>query len=58
MRFLKPNSDVVALSREHLPKYADEFAFRWTHRNSTDSERTVAAIQTIEGKRLTYQQVI
>jgi hypothetical protein len=46
------------VSREHLAKYADEFAFRWTHRNSTDGERTVAAIQTIEGKRLTYQQVV
>ena len=46
------------VSREHLPKYADEFAFRWTHRKSTDGERTVAAIQTIEGKRLTYQQVV
>ena len=46
------------VSREHLPKYADEFAFRWTHRGSTDGERTVAAIQTATGKRLTYQQVI
>lgn len=46
------------VSREHLPKYADEFAFRWTHRKETDGERTVAAIKATEGKRLTYQQVI
>jgi hypothetical protein len=29
------------VSREHLPKYADEFAFRWTHRKVTDGERTI-----------------
>lgn len=46
------------VSREHLPKYADEFAFRWTNRKMTDGKRTVAAIQATEGKRLTYQQVI
>jgi hypothetical protein len=32
--------------REHLPKYADEFALRWTHRKETDGQRTVPAIQT------------
>ena len=45
------------VSKEHLPKYADEFAFRWTNRKMTDGERTVLAIQATEGKRLTYQQV-
>jgi transposase-like protein len=46
------------VSREHLPKYADEFAFRWTRRKITDGERTVAAIKCIEGKRLTYKPLI
>jgi len=46
------------VSREHLPKYADEFAFRWTHRRVSDGKRTVAAIQASEGKRLTYKQVV
>lgn len=46
------------VSREHLPKYADEFAFRWTHRKVTDGERTVAAIKATEGKRLTYRQAV
>jgi transposase-like protein len=46
------------VSREHLPKYADEFAFRWTHRKITDGERMQKAVQSIEGKRLTYQQAI
>jgi hypothetical protein len=43
------------VSREHLPKYADEFAFRWGRRKMTDGERTVAAIKTVRGKRLTYK---
>ena len=46
------------VSREHLPKYADEFAFRWNHRKVTDGARTVAAIKATEGRRLTYRQVI
>lgn len=46
------------VSREHLPKYANEFAFRWNKRGVTDGERTVAAIQATTGKRLTYQQVV
>jgi len=46
------------VSREHLPKYADEFAFRWNHRRVTDGERTVSAIKATEGKRLTYRKLI
>src|SRR5258708_413410 len=46
------------VSREHLPKYANEFAFRWDHRKVMDGERTVAAIKATEGKRLTYRQVV
>lgn len=46
------------VSREHLPKYADEVAFRWTNRKVSDGERTVLAVQTASGKRLTYQQVV
>src|SRR5439155_18872206 len=46
------------VSREHLPKYADEFAFRWTHRKITDSERMHRAVRAIEGKRLTYKPLI
>ena len=44
------------VSREHLPKYVKEFAFRWNTRKLTDGERMVAAIPMIEGKRLTYRQ--
>lgn len=46
------------VSREHLPKYANEFAFRWNTRSLTDGERTEAAIGLTVGKRLTYRQLV
>ncbi|MGD0813245.1 MAG: IS1595 family transposase [Verrucomicrobiota bacterium] len=46
------------VSREHLPKYAGEFAFRWNHRNITDGERFVKGVESVEGKRLTYRQAV
>jgi transposase-like protein len=46
------------VSREHLSKYANEFAFRWNTRKMTDGERTEAAINLVSGKRLTYRQAI
>ena len=38
----------------HLQRYCDEFAFRWNTRHISDVERTIAAIRSTEGKRLTY----
>jgi transposase-like protein len=46
------------VSREHLSKYANEFAFRWNHRHTTDGERMEKFVPMIEGKRLTYRQAI
>lgn len=45
------------VSREHLPKYANEFAFRWNTRGQTDGQRMETAIGLTAGKRLTYRQV-
>ena len=42
--------------KRHLHRYTAEFDFRYNHREVTDSERTMAALKGIEGKRLTYQQ--
>lgn len=42
------------LSKKHLHRYCDEFAFRWNHRKVSDGERLVAAIVGSEGKRLMY----
>jgi transposase-like protein len=46
------------VSREHLPKYVNEFAFRWNTRHLTDGERMESALGMVTGKRLTYRQVI
>lgn len=45
------------ISREHLPRYANEFAFRWNTRRQTEGERLATFIRWCEGKRLTYRQV-
>jgi transposase-like protein len=44
------------VSPEHLPKYANEFAFRWTHRKVTDGERMENFMPLTFGKRLLYRQ--
>jgi transposase-like protein len=47
-----------SVSREHLHRYANEFAFRWNTREMTDGERMERAVGLTTGKRLTYRQVI
>jgi transposase-like protein len=47
-----------SVSREHLHRYADEFAFRWNNRGITDGQRMEVAIEQVSGKRLTYRQCI
>jgi hypothetical protein len=45
------------VSEAHLPRYLAEFDFRYNHlaRDGwTDSDRTVAALRGVVGKRLTY----
>jgi hypothetical protein len=46
------------VSKEHLAKYANEFAFRWNQRKVSDGERTVEALKATPGKRMTYRQLI
>ena len=45
-----------AVSKKHLHRYVNEFAFRWNHRKEDDGARTAAAIQGAEGKRLRYRE--
>jgi len=42
-------------AKKHLHRYLAEFDFRYNERRITDSERTVAALTGIVGKRLTYR---
>lgn len=46
------------VSRKHLNRYCDEFAFRWSERDITDGARTFKAIAAGEGKRLTYKMPV
>jgi transposase-like protein len=44
------------VSREHLPKYVNEFEYRWNTRKQTDGERMASFVPLISGKRLLYRQ--
>lgn len=46
------------VSKEHLSRYTNEFAFRWDTRGLTDSERMKKLLPMAQDKRLTYRQVI
>lgn len=46
------------VSKEHLHRYADEFAFRWNNRKITDGERFIKGISMVEGKRLKYTEMV
>lgn len=44
------------IGTEHLDKYCNEFAFRYSWRHVSDGERAVQMFKGAEGKRLTYKQ--
>jgi transposase-like protein len=44
-----------AVSKQHLHRYVNEFAFRWNYRYCNDGERTAQAIRDAVGKRLMYR---
>ncbi len=46
------------VSKQHLQRYVDEFAFRWNGRNLEDSDRRDEAVKGAEGKRLMYKMPI
>jgi transposase-like protein len=46
------------VSHEYLHRYLWQFDFVWNGRKLNDGERTVAAIQSAEGKRLMYKSAI
>ena len=46
------------VSEKHLPRYLNEFEFRWNSRSVSDGDRTKSAIRGAEGKRLTYRPLL
>ena len=44
------------LSKKHLHRYCDEFAFRYENRRVSDGKRAQLLVAKTEGKRLTYKQ--
>lgn len=45
-------------SEKHLHRYLSEFDFRFNLRKVKDGERTLAAIKSVEGKRLMYKEPV
>lgn len=43
------------VSREYLHRYLWQFDFVWNSRRLNDGERTILAVKSAKGKRLTYQ---
>lgn len=48
----------VSVGPEHLQKYVEEQTFRYNKRKGNDQDRFVSLVQSVSGKRLTYQQLI
>jgi len=49
-----------SVSEKHLQRYCNEFDFRWNTRQSqgySDTDRAMAALKGIAGKRLTYRRI-
>ncbi len=44
------------VSRGHLSRYCDEFAFRYENRKTSDGDRSGLIVKGAEGKRLIYKQ--
>lgn len=44
-----------AVSRKHLPRYVEEWSFRWNTRQLSDGERLQKMVDQAQGRRLTYR---
>jgi hypothetical protein len=47
-----------SVSKKHLHRYLAEYEFRYNGRELSDGERTIAAIQAADGKRLRYRDPV
>ena len=49
------NGSFHHVSKQHLQRYCDEFAFRWQNRKLSDGERTIVALKLAPMGRLVYR---
>ena len=47
-----------SVSKQHLNRYCDEFSYRWSTREMSNSERTKKALEKSKGKRLLYHDTV
>ncbi|MCE5322245.1 IS1595 family transposase [bacterium] len=47
----------VSVEPFHLKRYIDEQVFRFNNRGETDAERFVEVLESVDGKRLTYDEL-
>src|SRR5208337_3182439 len=47
-----------SISKKHLPRYCNEFSFRWDNRKVSDGKRTENAIKGFVGKRLMLKDLL
>jgi hypothetical protein len=47
-----------AVSKKHLHRYLAHYDFLWNGRKMNDGQRTIAAIKSGDGKRLTYRPML
>jgi len=46
-----------SVSVKYLPRYCEEFGFRWNHRLQSDAERAQAVIRKAEGRRIMFKDL-
>jgi hypothetical protein len=44
------------VSVDHLPRYLAEFAFRYSYRQETDTQRMARLVGRVSGRRLSYRE--
>ncbi|HZW09295.1 MAG TPA: IS1595 family transposase [Phycisphaerales bacterium] len=52
------NGTYHAVSKEHLPRYLDQFCFLYNTRGLNDGERLEALLKRADGKRLMYREPV
>lgn len=46
------------ISKKHVARYCDEFAFRWNYRKKKITTAMQEIVRLADGKRLTYKELV